>query len=193
MIELPELPFARDGLEPHISKTTIDFHYGKHHKAYVDNLNKLIKDTIYEGKDLEYIIRNSSGPTYNNAAQVWNHTFFWNCLTSNSKPIESKSKIKEAINQTFGSFKKFKEEFVGVASKHFGSGWVWLVKDEKKIRIVATKDAKEPLSMELIPLLVCDVWEHSYYLDYQNDRSKYLEAFFSVINWDFVEKNFANK
>lgn len=192
MIELPDLPYKRDALEPHVSKQTLDFHYGKHHKGYVDNLNKLIKGTGYEDKDLEDIVTSASGTIYNNAAQVWNHTFFWQCMTPDAESIDEESKIGKAIDRDFGGYDKFKEQFVDSATKLFGSGWLWLVEDNRKLKIKKMKDAREPLTAELKPILVCDLWEHSYYLDYQNDRAKYVEAFCSLIDWKFAESNLAS-
>lgn len=191
MIKLPDLPYKRDALEPHISKQTLDFHYGKHHKGYVDNLNKLIKGTEYEDADLEEIVKNASGSIFNNAAQVWNHTFFWNCMKPESPPLDPNFKIAKAIDDQFGNFETLREKFIDASTKLFGSGWVWLVLNGKTLEIKQTKNANTPLSEKhAAPLLVCDIWEHAYYLDYQNDRGKFVEEFFRVINWEFVEKKF---
>lgn len=189
MIELCELPYPKDGLAPHITEKTLDFHYGKHHKGYVDNLNKLIKGTEYEDMELEDIIKKSSGPTYNNAAQTWNHTFFWNSMTNEYTEPDNSSALVEAINDQYSNMDTFKQKFVNAATKLFGSGWVWLVADGKDLKIKQTKNANEPLTDDMKPLLVCDVWEHAYYLDYQNDRGKFVESFFKVVNWDFAQKN----
>ncbi len=188
-IELPALPYDRTALEPHISGETIDFHYGKHHKAYVDNLNKQIEGTEFADKSLEEIIKTSQGGMFNNAAQVWNHTFYWNCLSPNGggKP---EGKLADAINEAFGDFDKFKEEFTKTAVGTFGSGWAWLVqRPDGSVALVSTSNAATPLTGEDTALLTCDVWEHAYYIDYRNARPKYLEHFWNLVNWDFVAKN----
>lgn len=190
--ELPPLPYAKDALEPHMSAETFEYHYGKHHKAYVDNLNNMIKGTEFENKSLEEIIKTSSGGIFNNSAQVWNHTFFWNCMAPNAGG-EPTGAIAEAINKAFGSFDKFKEQFSASAVGNFGSGWTWLVKKaDGSLEIVNTSNAATPLTEEgVTPLLTVDVWEHAYYIDYRNARPKFLEAFWNLVNWDFVNKNFA--
>lgn len=186
---LPELPYAKNALEPHISAETLEYHHGKHHQKYVDTLNSLIEGTPDANKSLEDIVKSSSGKLFNQAAQVWNHTFYWNCL-SPSGGGEPKGKIAEAINASFGSFDKFKEAFDAAAAAHFGSGWAWLVKDSSgKLHIVDTHDAGNPMTAGHTPLLTCDVWEHAYYVDYRNARPKYLEAFWKIVNWDFVNQN----
>ncbi|MFA6200740.1 MAG: superoxide dismutase [Bacteroidales bacterium] len=188
--KLPELPFAQDALEPHISKTTLEFHYGKHHQAYVDNLNKLIIGTEFENSNLEDIIMKASGGIFNNAAQVWNHTFYWNCLTPNSK-LQPEGKLKEAIVAEFGSFEQFKEKFTNAAVTLFGSGWAWLVKNQEgKLEIVQTSNAENPMRQGKNPILVCDVWEHAYYLDKQNRRPAYLESFWKIVDWKKVEDRY---
>ena len=195
MFELPKLPYQNDALEPHISPRTIEFHYGKHHAAYVKNLNALIVNTQFEKMSLEEIVRNSDGAIFNNAAQVWNHTFYWNCLTPASKAkTKPAGKLMKAIERDFSGFDDFKESFTKQSVSLFGSGWTWLVSDEKgSLSIVRTENAKNPLTMEhTTPLLCCDVWEHAYYLDYQNLRPNYLDGFWHVINWDFVEKNYSS-
>ena len=185
-IELPALPYAQDALEPHISKETLEYHYGKHHKTYVDNLNKMIEGTEFADKSLEDIVRSSQGGTFNNAAQVWNHTFYWNCLSPNGGG-EPTGKVADAINAAFGDFDKFKEEFTKTAVGTFGSGWGWLVqKADGSVALVSTSNAATPLTGDDTPLLTCDVWEHAYYIDYRNARPKYLEAFWNLVNWDFV-------
>lgn len=189
MIELPELPYPKSGLAPHISEKTLEFHYGKHHQGYVDNLNKLIKGTDFEDMDLEDIVKKSSGSIYNNAAQVWNHTFFWKSMTNDFEDINSDSSLHSAIEKHFKSVDNFKKMFKDAATKLFGSGWVWLVSDGEELKVKQMKNANDPLSAGLTPILVCDVWEHAYYLDYQNDRGKFIDAFFSVVNWEFVQKN----
>lgn len=187
--ELPPLPYDRAALEPHISGETLDYHHGKHHKAYVDNLNKLIEGTEHANRPLEEIIRNSQGPVFNNAAQVWNHTFFWNCMSPNGGG-EPSGKLADGINAAFGSFAAFKEQFTDVAIKTFGSGWAWLVqRADGSLALVSTSNAGTPLTGEDTPLLTCDVWEHAYYIDYRNARPKFVEAFWNVVNWNFVASN----
>lgn len=189
-IRLPELPYSRDALEPHISKETLDYHYGKHHQAYVDNLNKLIPNTKFENATLEEIILQSSGGIFNNAAQVWNHTFYWHCLSPNGGG-EPSGELAEAINTTFGSFDAFKEKFTQTAISTFGSGWAWLVKKQDgTLELVSTSNANTPMTQQQTALLTCDVWEHAYYIDYRNARPKYLEHFWNLVNWDFVTQNF---
>ena len=193
-IELPPLPFERTALEPHISGETIDFHYGKHHKAYVDNLNKMIAGTEFEALPLEDIIRKAQGAMFNNAAQVWNHTFYWNCLRSASASgaagAEPSGKLADAINKAFGSFETFKEQFSDLAVKTFGSGWAWLVqRPDGGLALVSTSNAVTPLTGDDTALLTCDVWEHAYYIDYRNARPKYVEAFWNLVNWDFAAGN----
>lgn len=189
--ELPALPYANDALAPHISAETIEYHYGKHHQTYVTNLNNLIAGTEYENASLEDIILKSSGGLFNNAAQVWNHTFYWNCLTPNGTGAPA-GELAAAIDATFGSFDKFKEEFTKCAVTTFGSGWAWLVKNaDGSLALVSTSNAACPLTAGQTPLLTCDVWEHAYYIDFRNARPKYVEAFWSLVNWDFVAANFA--
>ncbi|MEO7014024.1 MAG: superoxide dismutase [Fe] [Dokdonella sp.] len=186
-IELPPLPWAKDALAPHISAETIDFHYGKHHQAYVTNLNNQIAGTEFESLSLEEIIRKSSGGMFNNAAQVWNHTFYWNCLAPNAGG-EPNGRLADAINKAFGSFAKFKEEFTKTSVGTFGSGWGWLVqRPDGDLALVSTSNAATPLTGSDRALLTCDVWEHAYYIDYRNARPKYLEAFWNLVNWQFVE------
>jgi Fe-Mn family superoxide dismutase len=185
-IELPPLPYPRDALQPHISAETLDYHYGKHHQAYVDNLNKQIAGTEHADKPLDDIVRSSSGGVFNNAAQVWNHTFYWNCL-SPSGGGEPTGKLAEAITQAFGSFEQFKEQFTQTALTTFGSGWAWLVqRPDGQLALVSTSNAATPLTGTDTPLLTCDVWEHAYYVDYRNARPKYVEAFWKLVNWSFV-------
>ncbi|MFO8066903.1 MAG: superoxide dismutase [Bacteroidales bacterium] len=184
--ELPALPFDKDSLEPHISKNTLEFHYGKHHQAYVNKLNDLIKGTKFEKSSLEDIVKNSDGGVFNNAAQIWNHTFYWSCISPMGGG-EPKGKLKDAINEDFGSFEKFKEEFSNAAATLFGSGWAWLVKDKQgKLQIMQESNAGNPMTKGLKPLLTCDVWEHAYYLDYQNKRPDYIKAFWEVVDWEKV-------
>lgn len=187
---LPELPYAKDALAPHISSETLDYHYGKHHNAYVTNLNKLIEGTEFADASLEDIIKKSSGGVFNNAAQVWNHTFYWNSLSPNGGG-EPTGELADAINQAFGSFADFKAKFSDVAAKTFGSGWAWLVKNsDGSLEIVSTSNAATPLTDGKTPLLTCDVWEHAYYVDYRNARPKYIESFWNLVNWDFATQNF---
>jgi len=188
-IELPALPYANDALAPHISAETIEFHYGKHHNAYVNNLNGLIAGTEFESKSLEEIVKSSTGGMFNNAAQVWNHSFYWNCLCPNSGGSPTGSTLA-AINEAFGSFEQFKEAFSQSAATNFGSGWTWLVKDESgQLKIVNTSNAENPMTDNLTPILTIDVWEHAYYVDYRNARPKYIEAFWKLVNWNFMEQN----
>lgn len=191
-IKLPELPYAEDALEPHISRETIQFHYGKHHQTYVDKLNGLLPGSEFEGKELEDIVKSSSGGVFNNSAQVWNHTFYWNCLSPKGGS-EATGEIAAAINTAFGSFEKFKEEFTNSAINNFGSGWTWLVKNaDGSVAIVNTSNAATPLTDDSVtPLLTVDVWEHAYYVDYRNARPKYMEAFWALVNWEFVNANYA--
>ncbi len=187
---LPPLPYAMDALSPHISKETLEYHYGKHHQAYVNNLNKLVADNKeYANLSLEEIIKKSSGPVFNNAAQVWNHTFYWHCLSPNGGG-EPTGKLADAINKAFGSFDKFKEQFTQTAIATFGSGWAWLVQDKQgHLKIISTSNAGLPMTEGLTALLTCDVWEHAYYIDYRNLRPDYLSAFWKLVNWEFAAKN----
>jgi len=187
--KLPALPYNMDALEPTVSKETLEYHYNKHHQAYVTNLNKLIVGTEFENMSLEDIILKSSGGIFNNAAQVFNHTFYWNCLSPNGGQ-EPQGKLAEIINQYFGSFAEFKEKFTQTAVGTFGSGWAWLVKDQNgKLEIVSTSNAGNPMTEGKTPLLTCDVWEHAYYIDYRNARPIYVEKFWNIVNWDFVAGN----
>lgn len=186
--KLIELPFAKDALAPVISAETLEYHYGKHHKTYVDNLNKLIPGTEFENLPLEDIVRKASGGIFNNAAQVWNHTFYWNCLSP--KGGNPTGGIANAITRTFGSFEDFKVKFTNTAVTLFGSGWAWLVKNpDGSLSIESTSNAGNPLRDGKKPLLTCDVWEHAYYIDYRNARAKYVEAFWKIVNWEFVARN----
>jgi len=185
-IELPPLPYDRTALEPHISGETIDFHYGKHHKAYVDNLNKMIEGTEFAELPLEEIVRSAQGAMFNNAAQVWNHTFYWNCLKPGGGG-EPSDKLAEAIVHAFGDFATFKTQFSELAVKTFGSGWAWLVqRPGGALALVSTANAATPITGDDVPLLTCDVWEHAYYIDYRNARPKYVEAFWNLANWEFA-------
>ncbi|VVD80668.1 superoxide dismutase [Fe] [Pandoraea terrigena] len=189
--KLPELPYAIDALAPTISKETMEYHYGKHHQAYVTNLNNLIKGTEFESASLEDIIKKSSGGVFNNAAQVWNHTFFWNTLSPKGGGAPS-GDLAKAIDAKFGSFDAFKDTFSKSAVGNFGSGWTWLVKKaDGSVDIVNTSNAATPLTGADKPLITIDVWEHAYYIDYRNARPKFVEAFWNLVNWDFAAKNFA--
>lgn len=193
-ITLPELPFAKDALDPHISSKTLDFHYGKHHNAYVTNLNKMIAGSELENLDLEAIIKKVAGDAskagiFNNAAQVWNHSFYWNCIKPNGGGRPT-GELASKIDAAFGSFEKFVEEFKNAGATQFGSGWAWLVSDGGQLKIMKTANADLPLAHNLNALLTVDVWEHAYYLDYQNRRPDYLSTFVEkLINWDFVASN----
>jgi len=191
-IELPALPYARDALAPRISEETIDYHFGKHHQAYVNNLNGLIEGTENANKSLEDIIRSSDGGLFNNAAQVWNHTFYWNSLSPNGGG-EPSGELGAAINETFGSFDEFKSKFTASAGGNFGSGWTWLVKNaDGNLEIVNTSNADTPITdSSVTPLLTVDVWEHAYYVDYRNARPEYLKNFWELANWDFAAANFS--
>jgi len=187
---LPALPYATDALAPVISAETIDFHYGKHHQAYVTNLNNLVTGTEFEDASLEDIVMKSSGGIFNNAAQVWNHTFYWNGLSPNGGG-QPTGELAEAINAAYGSFDEFKAAFIKSGVGNFGSGWTWLVKNKGgSVEIVNTSNAGNPLRDGKQPLLTIDVWEHAYYIDYRNARPKYLDEIWSLINWDFVASNF---
>lgn len=186
--ELMTLPYSMDALEPLMSKETLEFHYGKHHQTYVNNLNNLIVGTKFEDSSLVNIILESDGGIFNNAAQVYNHDFFWNGLTPTQGTISAS--VEAALAKAFGSVEKFKEEFTAKAVGHFGSGWAWLVQDENQnLKIVTTVNAQNPLTDNLKPILVCDVWEHAYYIDVRNARPKFLENFWKLVNWDFVAQN----
>ena len=183
---LPDLPYEKDSLEPHISSETLEYHHGKHHNTYVQNLNKLIQGTEFEDQDLDEIVANATGGLFNNAAQHWNHSFYWDCMSPNGGG-EPSGPLAQAINGAFGSFDEFKDLFSNTAITTFGSGWAWLVRnDGGNLQIVSAKNAENPISSGQTPLLTCDVWEHAYYVDYRNARPKYVEAFWNVINWDFV-------
>ncbi|KAF4672006.1 Fibronectin type III and SPRY domain-containing protein 1 [Perkinsus chesapeaki] len=186
---LPPLPWAENALEPHMSAETIQYHYGKHHATYVANLNKICNEDNEIAKlSLEEIIKTKSGGVFNQAAQTFNHTFFWNSLSPNGGNAPT-GKIAELINRDFGSFEEFKSQFTAAAVGHFGSGWAWLVADNGKLKVVQGHDAGCPLRDGQTPILNCDVWEHAYYIDYRNARPKYVEHFWEIVNWDFANKN----
>jgi superoxide dismutase, Fe-Mn family len=186
---LPDLPYPKDALEPTMSAETLEFHHGKHHATYVDTLNKLIEGTEHAGKSLEEIIRSSEGPLFNNSAQVWNHTFFWNCMKPGGGG-EPQGELREAIDRDLGSFDKFKEEFTQAGITQFGSGWAWLVRDGGRLKVTKTPNAENPLSKGQTALLTIDVWEHAYYIDHRNKRPAFIEAFLNdLVNWQFVAEN----
>ena len=188
-IELPQLPYSTDALAPHISPETLEFHYGKHHAGYVKKLNAAIEGTPMAEKSLEEIVKTSEGGVFNNAAQIWNHTFYWNSLSPNGGG-EPTGAIADAINSQFGSFAEFQEKFTAAAGTLFGSGWAWLVKNaDGSLSIEQTTNAGCPLTNGQTPILTCDVWEHAYYIDYRNARPDYVKAFWNLVNWDFANKN----
>ncbi len=188
---LPALPYAMDALAPTLSKETLEYHYGKHHQAYVTNLNNLIPGTEFESMSLEDIVMKSSGGIFNNAAQVWNHTFYWNCLSPNGGGAPTGA-LAAAIEAKFGSFEEFKKQFNQAGATNFGSGWTWLVKNaDGSLEIFNTSNAGTPMTSGKQALLTLDVWEHAYYIDYRNLRPKYLETMWNIVNWDFVAANFA--
>ena len=187
--KLPQLPYAMDALAPHISRETLEYHYGKHHAAYVNKLNEEINGTEYAGKSLEELVINADGPIFNNAAQAWNHAFYWQCMCPGGE--EATGDIVYAITRKFRSLDNFETEFSITANNHFGSGWIWLVLDNSgKLAITSTHDADTPLRHGQIPLLTCDVWEHAYYIDYRNARADYLKSFWHIVNWKFVNEQF---
>jgi len=187
--KLPKLPYEMNALESNISAKTLEYHYGKHLQTYITNLNNLITGTKFENTSLEDMIKEAEGPIFNNAAQVWNHTFYFSGLSA-SKSGKPKEEVKAAIKSSFGSQKEFKDAFIKSASTLFGSGWIWLIKNPKgKLEIIQESNAGNPLQKGLKPILTCDVWEHAYYLDYQNKRLDYLNAFWNIIDWDIVGKN----
>lgn len=190
--KLPELPYSRDALEPHISNETLDYHYGKHHQGYVNKLNGLVEENpSLAGKSLEELIKTQKGGVFNNAAQVWNHTFYWNSMSPNGGG-EPTGELAKAIDKAFGSFEAFKKQFSDAAGGQFGSGWAWLSKNaDGDLIIEATGNAGNPMTLGHTPLLTCDVWEHAYYIDYRNARADYVQAFWKLVNWEFVAKNLA--
>lgn len=187
---LPELPYAHNALEPVISQKTIEYHYGKHHQAYINNLNNLIKGTEFENKTLEEIIQHADGAIYNNAAQAWNHTFYFQSFTAQGKQ-KPEGKLLEAIQQQWGTFEQFQNEFAAAATSLFGSGWAWLVVNQnKQLEITKEPNAGNPLTKQQIPLLTFDVWEHAYYLDYQNQRPEHIKQLWNIIDWNVIEKRY---
>jgi len=189
-VELPALPFEKNALAPHISAETIEYHYGKHHQAYVTKLNAAIEGTDLANKDLETIVKTSSGGTFNNAAQVWNHNFYWQCLTPKQPPVQGE--LANKLEKQFGSVDDFKSAFSDKAAGNFGSGWTWLVQNtDGSLEIINTDDAQTPLTTGQKPLLTCDVWEHAYYVDYRNARPEYIKNYWSLVNWEFVSSQLA--
>ena len=188
-VPMPPLPYDKKALSPYISEQTLEFHYGKHHKGYVDKLNAQIQGGSFDKASLKEIVKNSQGALFNLSAQAWNHEFYWNCLSAPSQNAIPKE-LQEALEKNFGSVEAFQSEFTKEALKHFGSGWAWLVKKDSQLKVISTHDADTPLTHT--PLMTCDVWEHAYYLDYQNNRAKYVENFWKIINWDFIYKNYSS-
>lgn len=187
-IELPDLPYSKDALAPHISAETLEFHHGKHHATYVTKVNDAVKGTPDDSKSLEELVMTTSGGLFNSAAQTWNHTFYWNCLAPNAGG-EPPAAVKAKLEKHFGSFDDFKSKFSATAAGHFGSGWAWLVAKDGKLEVTDSHDAECPLTTGATPILTCDVWEHAYYIDFRNARPKYIEAFWALVNWDFVAAN----
>ena len=185
---LPELPYPKNALAPHISAETLEVHHGKHHRTYVETLNQLIEGKPEATKSLEELIRTSEGPLFNNAGQHWNHTFYWSCMKPNGGR-EPSGRLADLLEKSFGRFSDFKEQFSRAAIGQFGSGWAWLVKEGDRLEVLSTPNAENPLVLNKKAILVCDVWEHAYYLDYKNERAKYVEAWWNVVNWDFAQKN----
>jgi len=189
--ELPELPYAKNALAPHISEETLEYHYGKHHQAYVNKLNSMVPSTEFENASLEEIMMKADGGVFNNAAQIWNHTFYWHSMSPNGGG-EPEGAFADALFESFGSLDAFKEKFTEAGMTQFGSGWAWLVKDNSgKLSIVKTPNAGNPMTDGLTPLITCDVWEHAYYIDTRNDRAKYINNFWALVNWEFAAKNYA--
>lgn len=186
---LPKLPYEQSSLAPNLSKETFEFHYGKHHKTYIDNMNKLLDDSPFKDASLEEIVRKSSGGMFNNSAQAWNHTFYWYCMSPNAGAPSAG--LAKAVDTAFGSKDKMIEQFIAQGLANFGSGWTWLVKDKAgKVSIVNTSNADTPITKDLVPLFVADVWEHAYYIDYRNARKSYLENFPKILNWKFASEQF---
>lgn len=189
--ELEKLPYAKDALEPYISAKTLEYHHGKHHQTYVNNLNNLTENNQWSNHTLEQLIEQTSGPLFNNASQVWNHTFYWHCLTPHADGAP-KGELAAAIDTYFGSFEQFKAQFTQAAMGQFGSGWAWLCKNASgALEIRATSNAGNPMTENCVPLLTCDVWEHAYYIDTHNNRGQYLTNFWELVNWSFVADNLA--
>lgn len=193
MIKIIELPFEKRALEPVLSEHAVTLHYEKHHQVYVDTTNKLIKDTIYKDESLEHIVKHSKGPIFNNAAQVWNHNFYWNCLTPQSDMWEESGEIRAKIEEQFESLETFQEQFINVAARLFGSGWCWLIEDSEThaLKIKQYSNADTPLTEDnIVPLLIIDVWEHAWAYQYENDKKRYLTEIWKIVNWDFVRRQY---
>ena len=189
--ELPELPYALDALEPYLSRETLQYHWGKHHRAYVERLGQIVRGSEFDGLPLQELVKHAKGALFNNAAQAWNHAFYWHCLTPRGRR-RPRGRLAAAIDARFGSFDAFKAHFARSANGKFGSGWVWLARtSEGDLLVEATDDADNPLVQGHAPLLACDVWEHAYYIDYRNERSRYVEAFWQIVDWEFVGRAFA--
>jgi len=187
-ITLPKLPYSLDALTPHMSRETLEFHYGKHHKKYVDTANQLIAGTELDGLTLADMVQRATGKTLNNVAQAWNHEFFWKCLTPREQQPDGE--LERALERAFGDVETFRQHFTQAATDVFGSGWAWLVmNDDGSLEVATTRNGDTPLTDGRLPLLACDVWEHAYYIDYRNDRAKYLEHFWALVNWEFVAEN----
>ncbi len=190
-VPMPPLPYNKKALSPYISEQTLDFHYGKHHKGYVDKLNVQIQGQSFDRASLEEIVKNSRGGLFNLSAQAWNHEFYWNCLSApGQNPIPAE--LKNTLEKNFGSIENFQSQFTKTAIAHFGSGWAWLVRENSQLKIISTHDADTPLVHNTVPLMTCDVWEHAYYLDYQNNRAKYVENFWKLVNWNFIYQNYSS-
>ncbi len=191
-ISLPPLPYSTKALTPHISEKTLEFHYGKHHKGYVDKLNAQIEGQALDKASLKEIVLNSQSGLFNLSAQAWNHEFYWNSLCAPSQS-SLPNELKSALEKNFGSVDEFKSQFTRESLSHFGSGWSWLIRENSgALKVISTHDADTPIAHNMTPLLTCDVWEHAYYLDYQNNRGKYLESFWSIVNWEFAHKNYSS-
>ena len=187
-ITLPKLPYALDALEPHLSRETLEFHYGKHHRKYVDTANQLISGTDLEGLSLDDMVQRATGKVFNNVAQSWNHAFFWKCLTP--EPQKPERELKQALERSFGDLDAFRQQFTQSALEVFGSGWAWLVmNDDGSLEVTTTRNGDTPLTDGRLALLTCDVWEHAYYIDYRNDRARYLQHFWPLVNWEFIAEN----
>ena len=190
--KLQPLDYSYDALAPHIGASTVEVHYSKHHKGYLDKLEKAIGGTELADEDLEDIVRNTEGSTFNNAAQVWNHDFYWQCMSPDGGG-DPKGEVAESLKRDFGGIRDFRKKFAEAAKNEFGSGWAWLVQEKGKLKVRSTTDAENPLVYDQVPILTIDVWEHAYYLDYQNERAKYVEAFIDhLINWELAAKNLKN-
>ena len=191
--ELPPLPYDVDALAPHVSAETLEYHHGKHHRAYVTRLNELVAGTSFEQMSMAELVRKTSGTVFNNAAQAWNHSFYWNCLTP-AQGLRPSPELRRAIEASFGSLERLEVQFKAAAAAKFGSGWTWLVKlADGTLAVESTNDADSPIRRNDVPLLTCDVWEHAYYIDYRNQRARYIDAFWRLVNWDFASLAFSER